>query len=173
MSEETSRQAAGNGADVIRPAHAPGESPQPGDGGSPGGVGSSGNVPIWRPAAPLRQPVLFVNPRSGGGRAVRAGVVGRARELGVTVVVLDSGQRLGSLIEEAVGGGADALGAAGGDGSQSLVAAAASRTASPSCASRPGPATTSRATSASTGATRWAPSTRSPTASRPASTSGR
>jgi diacylglycerol kinase family enzyme len=41
------------------------------------------------------------------------------------VVVLEPGQRLGSLIEEAVDGGADALGAAGGDGSQSIVAAAA------------------------------------------------
>jgi diacylglycerol kinase family enzyme len=125
MSDETGRQAAGNAADVIRRAHAPGESPQPGDGGSPGGVGSSGDVPIWRPAAPLRQPVLFVNPRSGGGRAVRAGVVGRARELGVAVVVLEPGQGLESLIEEAVGAGADALGVAGGDGSQSVVAAAA------------------------------------------------
>ena len=81
--------------------------------------------PIWSPAAPPRQPVLFVNPRSGGGRAVRAGVVGRARELGVAVVVLERGQRLVPLIEEAVETGADALGAAGGDGSQSVVAAAA------------------------------------------------
>jgi diacylglycerol kinase family enzyme len=79
----------------------------------------------WRPAPPPRQPILFVNPRSGGGRAVRAGVVERARERGIAVVCPEPGQRLRALVEEAVAGGADALGAAGGDGSQSLVAAVA------------------------------------------------
>jgi diacylglycerol kinase family enzyme len=79
----------------------------------------------WRSAAPPRRPVLFVNPRSGGGKAVRAGVVQRARERGIAVVVLDSGRPLRALIDESVAGGADALGAAGGDGSQSAVAAAA------------------------------------------------
>jgi diacylglycerol kinase family enzyme len=79
----------------------------------------------WTPVAPPRTPVLFVNPRSGGGRAVRAGVVERAREGGVAVVVLEPGQRLQALVDEAIAGGADALGVAGGDGSQSLVAASA------------------------------------------------
>jgi diacylglycerol kinase family enzyme len=79
----------------------------------------------WRPAPPPRQPVLFVNPKSGGGRAVRAGVVERARERGIAVVCLEPGQRLGALVEEAVADGADALGAAAGDGSQAVVAAAA------------------------------------------------
>ena len=31
----------------------------------------------WAPAAPLRRPVLFVNPASGGGKAVRAGLADR------------------------------------------------------------------------------------------------
>jgi diacylglycerol kinase family enzyme len=79
----------------------------------------------WSAAAPPRRPVLFVNPRSGGGRAVRAGVVDLARERGIAVVVLDASRPLRALIDEAVAGGADALGAAGGDGSQSAVAAAA------------------------------------------------
>jgi diacylglycerol kinase family enzyme len=79
----------------------------------------------WRPARPPRRPVLFVNPRSGGGRAVRAGVVERARKLGIEVVVLSAGDRLQPQVDEAVARGADALGAAGGDGSQSVVAAAA------------------------------------------------
>jgi len=56
---------------------------------------------------------------------MRAGVVERARERGIAVVVLDSGRPLGALVGEAVAGGADALGVAGGDGSQSAVAAAA------------------------------------------------
>jgi diacylglycerol kinase family enzyme len=69
--------------------------------------------------------VLFVNPRSGGGRAARAGVAERARERGVEVVVLAPGARLEPLAEEAVARGADALGVAGGDGSLAAVAAVA------------------------------------------------
>ena len=41
----------------------------------------------WSPADPPRQPVLFVNPRSGGGAAGRAGVVERARDRGIEVVL--------------------------------------------------------------------------------------
>jgi diacylglycerol kinase family enzyme len=79
----------------------------------------------WRPVPPTQRPVLFVNPRSGGGRAVRAGVLERAQELGVEVVLLDAGDRLEERVAAAVAGGADALGVVGGDGSQSVVAAAA------------------------------------------------
>ena len=56
---------------------------------------------------------------------MRAGVVERARELGIEVVVLSAGDRLQARVDEAVARGADALGAAGGDGSQGVVAAAA------------------------------------------------
>ena len=129
--------------------------------------------PTSTAAAPLRQPVLFVNPRSGGGRAMRAGVVERARELGVAVVVLQPGQRLGTLIDDAVRGGADALGAAGGDGSQSVVAAAArAHGLAFVCV----PAGTRDHFARDLGLerpTRSAPSTDSPTDWRPASTSGR
>lgn len=79
----------------------------------------------WSPAEPPRRPVLFVNPRSGGGAARRAGVVERARDRGIKVVVLDPGQSLVTLVDQAVAGGADALGMAGGDGSLAVVAAAA------------------------------------------------
>jgi diacylglycerol kinase family enzyme len=72
-----------------------------------------------------RRPVLFVNPRSGGGKATRTGLVERAQELGIDVISLRRGQILVDLVEEAVAGGADALGAAGGDGSLAVVAAAA------------------------------------------------
>lgn len=70
--------------------------------------------------------MLFVNPRSGGGRAARAQVAERARDLGIEVVVLTSGDDLSALVAEAVAGRADALGMAGGDGSLAVVAAAAS-----------------------------------------------
>ena len=79
----------------------------------------------WSPADPPRRPVLFVNQRSGGGAAGRAGVVERARDRGIKVVVLDPGQSLATLVDQAVAGGADALGMAGGDGSLAVVAAAA------------------------------------------------
>src|SRR5512132_3519758 len=78
-----------------------------------------------RPVDPPRRSVLFVNPRSGGGRATRAAVAERARERGIDVIVFDTHQSLGELGRGAVAEGADALGVAGGDGSLAVVAAAA------------------------------------------------
>lgn len=69
--------------------------------------------------------MLFVNPRSGDGAATRAGVAERAHELGIEVVTLGAGGNLAELVRVAVENGADALGMAGGDGSLSVVAAAA------------------------------------------------
>ena len=87
-------------------------------------------TPSWRTgreaADPPRTPVLFVNPRSGGGAAARARVAERAREQGIEVVELGGDQELRGLVDQAVAGGADALGMAGGDGSLAVVAAAAS-----------------------------------------------
>jgi diacylglycerol kinase family enzyme len=80
----------------------------------------------WEAADPPRTPVLFVNPRSGGGAAARARVAERAQEQGIEVVELSGDQDLGGLVNQAVAGGADALGMAGGDGSLAVVAAAAS-----------------------------------------------
>ena len=80
----------------------------------------------WRPAEPPGRPVLFVNPRSGGGKAARGGVAQRARANGIEVVILTPGQDLAALAREAVAAGADAVGMAGGDaGSLAVVAAAA------------------------------------------------
>jgi diacylglycerol kinase family enzyme len=76
----------------------------------------------WRPADPARRPVLFVNPRSGDGKA---GLAERAREKGIEAVILAPGQDLDGLAREAVAAGADALGMAGGDGSLTIVAAVA------------------------------------------------
>ncbi len=79
----------------------------------------------WRRADPPRQPVLFVNPASGGGKAVRAELATHAREHGIEVSVVGPDRTLAALVREAFEGGADALGVAGGDGSLAVVAAAA------------------------------------------------
>ena len=79
----------------------------------------------WRPADPPRQPVLFINPRSGGGAAERARLADRARERGIEAVELTAGQRLEDLAVAAVEDGADVLGGAGGDGTLATVAAVA------------------------------------------------
>ncbi len=60
--------------------------------------------------------MLFINPRSGDGKAARAGLAQRAREKGIEAVILAPGQNLAALAREAVTGGADALGMARGDG---------------------------------------------------------
>jgi diacylglycerol kinase family enzyme len=66
-----------------------------------------------------------VNPRSGGGKAGQVDLVEHARERAVEPVVLGPGMSLEALVADAVAGGADALGMAGGDGSLAVVAAAA------------------------------------------------
>jgi diacylglycerol kinase family enzyme len=81
--------------------------------------------PGWWSSDPPQRPVLFVNPRSGGGKAARAQVAERARERGIETVIFAPGQSLEALTGRAVTNGADALGVAGGDGSLAVVAAAA------------------------------------------------
>ncbi|MGY1670505.1 diacylglycerol/lipid kinase family protein [Geodermatophilus sp. SYSU D00710] len=77
------------------------------------------------PAERPRQPVVVVNPRSGDGRAARTGLADAARERGITVLELGPGEDLTALVRSAVDAGADAVGMAGGDGSQAVVAALA------------------------------------------------
>ena len=79
----------------------------------------------WRPVEPPRRPVVFINPRSGDGAAVRLGLARHAEELGIEPITLAPDDDLGSLVTDAVGRGADALAAAGGDGSLAIVAAVA------------------------------------------------
>ena len=76
----------------------------------------------WRPADPPRRPVLFINPRSGGGKAARAGLAERTRDKAIETVTLAPGQDLAALAGEAAAAGADVLGMAGGDGSLAVVA---------------------------------------------------
>ncbi len=79
----------------------------------------------WRAMPPPQRPALFINPRSGDGKAARARLADHARELGIEATVLAPEHDLAELARAAVGRGADALGMAGGDGSLAIVAAAA------------------------------------------------
>jgi diacylglycerol kinase family enzyme len=75
--------------------------------------------------------VLFYNPRSGGGKAARFDLPGRARAVGVKPVELTPGADLETLVREEIAQGADALAMAGGDGSQAVVAAIAAESGLP------------------------------------------
>ncbi|GJF27713.1 hypothetical protein KNE206_04130 [Kitasatospora sp. NE20-6] len=77
-----------------------------------------------RACAPPRHPVLIMNPKSGGGKVGRFGLVGKAEALGARVVLLDTTVEtdVAELARRAVAGGADLLGVAGGDGTIAQVA---------------------------------------------------
>jgi diacylglycerol kinase family enzyme len=77
------------------------------------------------PVGPAARPVLLLNPKSGGGKVGRFNLVEEARRRGIEPVVLAPGDDLRRLAEQAVAGGADVIGMAGGDGSQALVAGVA------------------------------------------------
>src|SRR6476619_7053002 len=69
--------------------------------------------------------VLIVNPRSGGGKAARFDLVAQCRARGIEPILFEPGDDLTTLATAAVRAGANALGMAGGDGSQAAVAAVA------------------------------------------------
>ncbi|HEY6398746.1 MAG TPA: diacylglycerol kinase family protein [Solirubrobacteraceae bacterium] len=78
------------------------------------------------PTAPApKRAVLFYNPKSGGGKAERFHVAREARARGVEAVELHLGDDLATLVHAAIENGADAVGVAGGDGTQAIVAAIA------------------------------------------------
>ncbi len=74
---------------------------------------------------PATQPVLLMNPKSGGGKVERFHLVEEAKRRGIEPIVLTPGDDLLRVAEQAVDRGADVLGMAGGDGSQALVAGVA------------------------------------------------
>jgi hypothetical protein len=81
-------------------------------------------IPLERVSRPQR-PVLFYNPKSGGGKAERFRLAEEARSRGIEPIELTRGADLWELARGAVENGADALAMAGGDGSQAVVAAVA------------------------------------------------
>ncbi|CAL9648153.1 lipid kinase YegS [Streptomyces sp. enrichment culture] len=91
------------------------------------GTGSERARVRERRLPPPRRPVLIMNPRSGGGKVGRFRLREKAERMGAKVVLLDPAERhdVTALAQEAVADGADLLGAAGGDGTQALVAAVA------------------------------------------------
>jgi diacylglycerol kinase family enzyme len=84
------------------------------------------NTRVALPLAPRpRRPVLFYNPRSGGGKAARFHLADEAAARGIRAIELRPGASLAGLVREALDAGADAIAMAGGDGSQAVVAALA------------------------------------------------
>lgn len=77
------------------------------------------------PAVPPRSPVLFWNPKSGGGKATKFKLEDEARARGIEPIQLKLGDDLEQLVRDAVARGADGLAMAGGDGSQAIVATVA------------------------------------------------
>jgi diacylglycerol kinase family enzyme len=82
-------------------------------------------VPYVRKRAKVSSPALIINRWSGDGKAEQVGLADAARDAGVKVIMLERGDDLSHLAHDAISGGADAIGMAGGDGSLGLVATAA------------------------------------------------
>src|SRR5579871_93614 len=72
--------------------------------------------------APPRRAVVLWNARSGGGKAISNNLADEARARGIEPIELKPGEDFAQLVRDAVARGADALAAAGGDGTQALVA---------------------------------------------------
>jgi diacylglycerol kinase family enzyme len=88
-----------------------------------GATRSAFRVPaVLGPAPDPRHPVLFYNPKSGGGKAEKFHLADEARARGIEPIELKLGTDLEQLVRGAVADGADALAMAGGDGSQAVVA---------------------------------------------------
>ncbi len=80
------------------------------------------------PAVPRpHHPVVVWNARSGGGKAVRFHLADEARKRGIEPLELTPGTDLLELVGRAIDEGADAIAAAGGDGTQALVATVAAQ----------------------------------------------
>ena len=81
------------------------------------------SVHLHLPTAPRpERPVVVWNPKSGGGKALKNNLADEARKRGIEPIELKPGDDLVALVQDAVARGADGLMAAGGDGTQALVA---------------------------------------------------
>lgn len=74
---------------------------------------------------------MVTNPRSGGGKTARYGLVQHAQDMGAQVWTTSAEQEAASLARNPVQEGAQVLGVAGGDSTVSAVAAVAADTGRP------------------------------------------
>jgi diacylglycerol kinase family enzyme len=77
------------------------------------------------PVPPAAHGVLFMNLKSGGGKAERFHLVDECRRRGIEPVVLQPGEDWVQRVRDVASGGPDVVGMAGGDGSQAMVGAIA------------------------------------------------
>ncbi len=82
-------------------------------------------VPYTRRSADVSAPALIINRWSGGGKAETFGIADAAAAAGIRVIMLEPGDDIVELAQTAIRDGADAIGAAGGDGSLGLIAGVA------------------------------------------------
>ncbi|HXD68909.1 MAG TPA: diacylglycerol kinase family protein [Gaiellales bacterium] len=82
--------------------------------------------PERRATSRTARPVLLMNPKSGGGKVERFHLAAEAEKRGIRTIELHLGDDLRSLAAEAIRS-APAIGMAGGDGSQAIVAEVAMR----------------------------------------------
>lgn len=78
--------------------------------------------PPARRAVTPSKPFILMNRRSGGGKVEKFQLDEKAKEAGAEVRYLEDGTDAEAALRQAVEDGADLLGAAGGDGTQALVA---------------------------------------------------
>ena len=83
--------------------------------------------PEARDTPPPRKAFILMNPKSGGGKVRTFNLDGEARAMGAEVSYLEPGIDVAETLERAVNDGADLLGAAGGDGTQAMVAEVAAK----------------------------------------------
>lgn len=74
------------------------------------------------PTATFKQPVLIMNPKSGDGRAMKAGIDRLAQEQGIKVIITKKSDNIEELARAEAKKGADVLGVSGGDGTLGAVA---------------------------------------------------
>ncbi|MGE5226386.1 MAG: diacylglycerol/lipid kinase family protein, partial [Planctomycetaceae bacterium] len=84
-----------------------------------------GSATPGTPVGPASGGVLFMNLKSGGGKAERFHLVDECRRRGIEPVVLEPGQDWVQVVRDVASRGHDVLGMAGGDGSQAMVGSVA------------------------------------------------
>lgn len=81
------------------------------------------HMPEYLAAPPAAHPFLVMNPRSGGGKVGKFDLKRKAETLGASVFLMSGADvDVAAVAEDAIAGGADLVGVAGGDGTQALVA---------------------------------------------------